>query len=357
MKKEEVADKKESDSFIVKDFLLIPNNKRVGLRSDVVFKGNKIYLLTGEPIGYIDKGGKLIFEEGYKQKLRKDFGDYYKEFNIEEPVIVSKDTIEKEEIIKEDKSKKQEENKVPEKNIKEEDMIEQIEETTNRKITACTKIMDDALLNEFPSYTKGEFNDIFITYCEDTDTFQVEGVYRAEDGSIKTKPLSEMRQSKSIKEDITEIANDGKEIKTTKTKAVIQFKENMNENTSIAVDIKNGGRINVKQLEEKTDKNGNITYIARDVNTKSQRPSEKELEDAIDKEKNDRLDEVTSEATEIITLEDGREVTYQEMAEKFHVSKDEFAKYYEQADGSPEQRLEEVEKIFEEQYRGPNMKR
>ena len=360
MKEKDEKLENEKELIFIKDFQLTGAEAGMVITSNIFVKKDGdnflIYKEDGNLIGVVNEEGEMTFSDEYMESLKEKLGDYYGSLKLGKTIAIDKDKIEEASMEKEDNP---EENKdeVDEilKGENTEELIEELEENTNRDITACTKIRDNTLLKEFPSVTTGEFNDVIITYSKETDTFQVEGVYRDENGKIQSKPLSELRTSKPIREEVTEIVN-GEKIKETRTKAVIKFKENMNENTSIAVDLKNGGRINVKQLEEKTDSDGNISYIARDVRTSNQRPSEKELEEAIKKKPNDRLDEVISDATDTIVLSNGEKVTYEEMAQspRFKLSVEEFRELYEKTDGSPEERLSEVEDIVNEQTRGKN---
>ena len=316
-----------------KDFELVNKTKEhMGLIENEVFivtrnindaENNKIclYEIYDEKqnlLAKTDIEGKLIYEESYKEKLKKNFGKYYDESGIEErdSYLIREDEFvigekpyrelnEKEKAKVDKKQEKQKEKKVDEKELDNPEIARKDLKYGDDDILYSVEIKDKRFYDQVPSAKQYEGNAMLI-YSKKEGKFVIGGMVN---GHFEKSDYIETSKS-TIKTSI-DLDKKGQPVKRDNIHGVMQISNNPN--YAYSIDIEPTGFIEFQELRVDRTKNP-VQYVSADLETTRQYRSGKEVEYTMRRDTNH---EIYDEVNDFNKAEkDGEEMDIDELGDR-----------------------------------------
>lgn len=279
----------ENEVFIVTRNIYDGNNNKISLYE--IYDENQILLAK------TDKEGKLIYEESYKEKLKKNFGKFYEDSGIEERdsyLLREREFLvgdkpyeklnekEKEAIVK--KAETQKDKKVDEKELDNPEIARKDLQYSDDDILYSVEIKDKRFYAQVPDAKNYEGNAMLI-YSKKEGKFVIGGMVNGHFEKSKYIEPSMSTMKTSI-----DLDNNGNPVERDNIHGVMQIKNNPN--YAYSIDIETTGYIEFQELRIDRSKNP-VEYVSADLETTRQYRSSKEVEYAMRRDTNHEIsDEV-----------------------------------------------------------------
>lgn len=253
----------ENEVFIVTRNIYDGDNNKISLYE--IYDENQILLAK------TDKEGKLIYEESYKEKLKKNFGKFYEDSGIEE-----RDSylLRKREFLVGDKPYE----KLNEK--EKETIVKKAENQKDKKVDE--KELDNPEIARKDLHYEGN---AMLIYSKKEGKFVIGGMVNGHFEKSKYIEPSMSTMKTSI-----DLDNNGNPVERDNIHGVMQIKNNPN--YAYSIDIETTGYIEFQELRIDRSKNP-VEYVSADLETTRQYRSSKEVEYAMRRDTNHEIsDEV-----------------------------------------------------------------
>lgn len=276
------------------------------------------FFKDGQSIAITNEKGEIIFSDQYKELLKTEFKEYYKQINLDKrlPSVITKEDIEKKleleekqgETEKEDNEKEEKgENKEEEKDKIDPKEVEQDLGLKEGDIESCTKITDKRFYDKVPE-ARGYDGFAMLAYSKSRNEFIIVG---RDNGKIVEAQT--VTPGKGTMKTSVDLDNDGKEVKTEAIGAIMNIKGNNEYDFAVNLEPEAG----LIEFQELRWDSVNRQYMSSDLETRGNinQKTTKEVDDMMKNTTNDNItDEVNKynkvkengkDGVEIDEIEDG----------------------------------------------------
>ncbi len=363
---------------------------------------------TNGLIATVSADGKLHFMPDYIEKLKSNYGEYFKELNLEDLDFELPEEVEERDIsIEKEKIQEKEEERREgttlesiEKSLEKDEKVEAYSEMdTNQQLT-FDKITNkqeldpnvrvtqtETLADMIPEIREKGIEKIGIIYSNGNinsgGRFSFVGINK--DGNIEKIQSLENIDGTTTGQKVTSINSyDGSVVEKEQVAGMVKIngRSGIGGEEYLSVEQGQYGIINVGYVRRQLSEEKGEAYISAPIETHNIRPTTREVRDFMDKHYNTRVDDELDKANpkldeegdktrienlddtpnndqlgfdEEILLENGETTTIRDEAEKAHVSPEEFLEKYENTDAeNEEEAIKKVhEEIAEENQKGP----
>ena len=381
----------------------VPEDER-NLRKEDNIKEEYIYEIYDENnnlIALVNKNGEIIFNQVYMEGLRGKNKLYFNQLVLENaefelPKEPQKDsvTIEKEELEKIEQEKKiQDISKLTrEKDIKSyseaktEDKIIFEKVTNKQEIDPNLKVTQtETLADMIPEIKEKGYKKIGIVYSKpgkgQNGRFSFVGITK--DGKIETIDSLENTEGTTTGQKITSInSRDGSKVEEEQIAGMVRIngRKRAGQEEFLSVKVGQYGILEADYVRAELSEDKKKRYISGPIETKSQKPTTREVREFMDRNRNiDMKDELKRAKPEIyrdeetqieniddkasndkvgpddiLLLKDGTETTIRKEAVKAKVSVEDFVRRYNNRSGkTPDEKIDSIQEEYEEEYGVP----
>ena len=391
-----------SDAYIVK-----LKDKEDKIRDENEQKERIIYEIRDEDnnlIASVNELGEIQFEEAYLESLREINEGYFDSLTLDEAEFELPEELSKEDLVlnKEEIGEKQSQKRIEDisKVIKSKE-INSYSEMKTDQTPVFDKVVNKQEIDPNAKVTQGETLADMIPEIKQKGIVKVGVVYSDhskgqngrfsfvgidKDGQIQTIDSLQNTQGATTGQTITSInSRDGSVVEQEQVSGLVKIGGRSTANGQeemLSVRVGQYGILEVDYVRADLSRDKDERYLSAPIETKNQRPTTKEVREAMDKNRNTEIegeleradeeierdgdaelrniddtasnDELTPD--EIIVLENGEETTLRKEAEKAKISPEEFTKRYNERGGkTPDEKIDSIHEEVEAEYGAPSL--